>query len=146
VSCGQSRRLLKMTLILSPIIVGSYAIGLPFGIKGVALSGSVVLLASLPWIVMSSFRGTNLNLKRLGQAIVCPVSTCLASVGLAELAIHLIAPRSICLQLLVAALSCTMGYLLSLLIPQVRREVALLKSLIDTFRSGSSPNVVESVV
>ena len=51
VSRGQSRRLLKLLLIISPIIVVSYAIGLPFGIKGVALSGSLVLLVIFPWIL-----------------------------------------------------------------------------------------------
>ena len=43
VSRGQSQQLLKMLLVISPIIIGSYAIGLPFGIKGVALSGSLML-------------------------------------------------------------------------------------------------------
>ena len=74
VSRGQSKRLLKLLLIISPIIIGSYAIGLPFGIKGVALSGSLVLLAIFPWILKFAFRGTTLTLRRLGQAILYPIS------------------------------------------------------------------------
>ena len=74
VSRGQSKRLLKLLLIISPIIVGSYAIGLPFGIKGVALSGSLVLLAIFPWILKFTFRGTTLTLGRLWQAILYPIS------------------------------------------------------------------------
>src|SRR5208282_2858590 len=58
VSRGQSRELLKLLLVISPIIVGSYAIGLPFGIKGVALSGSLALLAMFPWILKFTFRDT----------------------------------------------------------------------------------------
>ena len=34
-------------------------IGLPFGIKGVALSGSLVLLGMLPWMLKFAFRGTS---------------------------------------------------------------------------------------
>ena len=96
--------------IISPIMIGSYAIGLPFGIKGVALSGSLVLLAMFPWILKFSFRGTNLTLRRLGQAILCPISLCLAGVCLAELALHLIAPQRIVSQLLVTALGFAAGY------------------------------------
>ena len=70
VSRGQSQQLLKLLLVISPIIVGSYALGLPFGIKGVALSGSLVLLAILPGMLKFAFRGTNLTLQRLGRASV----------------------------------------------------------------------------
>ena len=70
VSRGQSQRLLKLLLIISPIIIGSYAIGLPFGIKGVALSGSLVLLVIFPWILKFSFRGTNLTFSVLGRPSV----------------------------------------------------------------------------
>ena len=56
VSRGQSQQLLKILLIISPIIVAGYVIGLPFGIKGVALSGSLVLLGTLPWMLKFAFR------------------------------------------------------------------------------------------
>ena len=79
VSRGQSERLLKLLLMISPVIVGSFAIGLPFGIKGVALSGSMVLVAIFPWILKFAFRGTNLTLWRLGRAIFCPVSLSLGA-------------------------------------------------------------------
>ena len=39
-----------------------FAIGLPFGIKAVALSGSVLVLIVLPCILRYSFRGTMLTL------------------------------------------------------------------------------------
>src|SRR5580692_7807293 len=56
VSRGQSKQLLKLLLVISPIIIASYAIGLPFGTKGVALSGSLGLLLIFPWILRFSFR------------------------------------------------------------------------------------------
>ena len=63
VSRGQSQQLLKLLLVISPIIIASYALGLRFGIKGVALSGSLMLLAILPWMLKFTFRGTNLTLQ-----------------------------------------------------------------------------------
>ncbi len=139
VSRGQSQQLLKLLLIISPIIVGSYAIGLPFGIKGVALSGSLVLLAIFPWILKFSFRGTNLTLQRLGQTILYPISLCLAGVCLAELALHLIAPQRIVSQLLVTALGFVGGYSLSLLIPPVRQEIISIRRLFGKSDSAAAP-------
>jgi O-antigen/teichoic acid export membrane protein len=134
VSRGQSRRLLKLLLIISPVIVGSFAIGLPFGIKGVALSGSLTLLVILPWILKFAFRGTNLTLPRLGQAILHPIALCLGGVVLAELGLHLIAPQRIVPQLLVAALGFAAAYSLSALIPAVREEIISLRGLLGEMR------------
>jgi hypothetical protein len=75
----------------------------------VALSGSLVMVAILPWILKFSFRGTNLTLQRLGQTILFPISLCIAGVVLAELALHVIAPQRIFSQLLVTALGFAAG-------------------------------------
>ena len=144
VSRGQSQQLLKLLLIISPIIVGSYAIGLPFGIKGVALSGSLVLLAMFPWILKFSFRGTELTLRRLGHAILYPISLCLAGVCLAELALRSIAPQRIVSQLLVTAMGFVAAYSLSLLIPPVREEVMSLRKLFSESKNTASPEPAES--
>lgn len=137
VSRGQSERLLRLLLIISPVIVGSFAIGLPFGIKGVALSHSLVLLTILPWILKFTFRGTNLTLQRLGRALLYPVSLCLAGVFFAELAVHIIAPERILSQLLVIALGFAAAYLLSAFIPPVRKEVLSFRKLLSQLRPSS---------
>ena len=139
VSRGKSQQLLKLLLVASPIIIASYAIGLPFGIKGVALSGSLTLLAILPWILKVSFRGTDLTLRRLGQAILCPISLCLAAVGLAELALRLIAPERIVSKLLVTALGFAVAYSLSPLVSPVRGEVMSLRNLFSESGFSASP-------
>lgn len=131
---GQSQRLLKLLLIISPIIVASFLIGLPFGIKGVALSGSLVLLAILPWILKFAYRGTDLTLSRLGRAILYPVSLGIGGVLLAELALLLIAPQGVVSQLLVAALGFAVASSLSALIPQVREEALSLRKLFAEMR------------
>lgn len=133
VSRGQSQELLKLLVIISLILVGSYAIGLPFGIKGVALSGSVVLLVIFPWILKFSFRGTNLTLQRLGRAILQPITLSAAGACVAKLALYLIYPRGIVSQLLVVGFGFAVCYSLSVLIPTVRKEViALIKLLRDS--------------
>jgi PST family polysaccharide transporter len=123
VSRGQSGRLVKLLLSISPVLIGSFAIGLPFGIKGVALVGSLTLVGVLPWVLKFAFRGTLLTLQQLGKAIVCPISLVLAAVFLAEVALHVAAPQRIVTQLTVVALGFATAYSLSLLIPAVRKQV-----------------------
>jgi O-antigen/teichoic acid export membrane protein len=134
VSRGQSQKLLKLSLVISPIMVASYAVGLPFGIKGVALSGSLVLLCILPWMLKYAFRGTNLTLQRLGRALLFPTALSLAAVFLAELALHLIGSTRSFSQLLVVTLSFAAAYLLAAFIPTVREEIISLRALSDELR------------
>jgi PST family polysaccharide transporter len=137
VSRGESGRLLKLLLVISPIIVGSFAIGLPFGIKGVALSGSLVLVAIFPWVLKYAFRGTPLSLKRLGRAIRCPIGLALCGIASAELALRLAAPQRLVPQLLVAALGFAAAYLLSMLVRPVREEAMSLRKLLSELRLTS---------
>ncbi len=137
VSRGQSRHLLNLLLIISPIMVCSYAFGLPFGIKGVALSGSVALLCILPWMLRFAFRGTSLTLQRLGRALLYPVALSLGGVFLAELAVHLFGPERVFSQLLVIALGFTAAYSVSAFIPSVREEFVSLKKLSSELRLSS---------
>jgi len=123
VSRGQSDRLLKLLLVVSPIIIASFAVGLPFGIKGVALSGSLVLIVICPCMLKVAFRGTELTLLRLGRAILCPVLLCFAGILSAELALRLAAPQAPVPQLCVAAFAFGITFALSALIPKVREEV-----------------------
>jgi O-antigen/teichoic acid export membrane protein len=134
VSRGQSQQLLKMLLVISPIIIASYALGLRWGIKGVALSGSLVLLAILPGMLKFAFRGTNLTLQRLGQAVLYPVALSLAGVIVAELALYLFVPERIFSQLLIVGLSFLATCLFSAIIPPIRREIMSLRNLSREFR------------
>lgn len=134
VSRGQSQRLLKLLIISSPIIVGSFFIGLPYGIKGVALSGSLAQVAMMPWILKFTFRGTGLTLRRLGQAIVCPILVSLAGIGSAELALRLMGPLGIFPQLLVTALGFVVAGALALVLPRFRGEILSIRELVHELR------------
>jgi O-antigen/teichoic acid export membrane protein len=135
VSRGQSRKLLKLLMVFSPILVCSYAVGLPFGIKGVALSGSLVMLIILPWMLRFSFHGTALSLSRLGRAIFYPVALSLFGALTGGLVLRLVAPANTIAKLFVAALTFLAAYGLSALIPAVRREAMSLRNLVNEFRT-----------
>lgn len=145
VSRGESRRLLTLALIVSPITIASYAIGLPFGIKGVALSGALVMLVIFPWILRFSFRGTDLTLQNLGRSILVPLVTCFAGVACGEVGLHLAAHAPIVPQLLVIALAFALGCALTLLVSAVRGEVKALVDLLRGARAMSSIQLVESL-
>ena len=134
VSRGQSKRLLRFLLVISPILIGSFAVGLPFGIKGVALSGSIALILIFPWILKFSFRDTELTLQRLGRSILYPISTCLGCVVLGEIGLYALAPKRLISQMLVALISFVIGYALSMLVAPVREEVMSLKKLFAELR------------
>ncbi len=137
VSMGKSAQFLKMMIVISPIVILSFAVGLPFGIKGVALSGSLVLIAMLPWILRYTFRGTQLTLRRLGGALLCPISLSLAGIVFGEFTLHLFARKDTIPQLLAAASGFAVAYGLSLLVPTIREEVLSLRKLFTEMRQSS---------
>ena len=134
ISRGQSRRLLRLLIIISPLIMGSFAIGLPFGIKGVALSSSLMLIGMLPWIMSFTFRGTSLTLQSLGRALLHPVLLCLFGISLAMFAQHLFKPVGMLKEFFVLALGFASAYLFAAFIPAVRNEVASFKDLLSAFK------------
>ena len=137
VSQGRSWQLLLLLLVVSPLLVISFAIGLLFGIKGVALSGSLTLLALLPGILQFAFRGTNLTLRRLGRAILFPVSICVVAVLSAEMVLRSVAAGRVLSQLLVSSAVFAAVFLLASLIPSVQREIAALRNLLNELRPSN---------
>jgi O-antigen/teichoic acid export membrane protein len=134
VSRGRSEKLLRLLLYISPFILGSFLVGLPFGIKGVAVSYSVVLLLILPWILKFSFRDTQLTLEALGWTLFFPISTGLAGVFVAELGLHFINPQRVIAQLFVIGCGFLAAYFLSALAPSVREEMMSFRKLFGEFR------------
>lgn len=145
VSRGQSKRLFKLVLILCPITVFSYAIGLPFGIKGVALSGALGMLLVFPWVLSFSFRGTKLTLARFGRKVLYPVLTCLAGVATGELALHAVGGMPIVAQILIIGAAFAVGCLFALILEPVRDEVKQLIDLLRSSRAMSSAPLLESL-
>ena len=137
ISRGQSGKLLKVTALISPILIGSYLIGLPSGIKGVALSGSLVLVAVLPWMLNYTFRGTHLTLHRLGRAVVYPIFLSIGGIALAELMLQLTAPRRMIYQFLIVALGFAVTFSAGAFVSSVREEIISLRNLLTELRFSS---------
>lgn len=145
ISRGESRRLLKLVLILCPVSIASYAIGLPFGIRGVALSGALTMLIAFPWVLAYGFRGTQLSLSKLGKHLISPVIATLAGAVTGELALHLAGGMSAILQILIAGAAFAAGCLFTMILAPVRREVMQLKDLLKSLRVISPVPLTENL-
>ena len=135
VSRGHGRQLLTLLLFSSPIIIGSYAFGLHFGIKGVALCGSLTLLGIMPAILKYSFRGTELTVRGLGRKILCPVGASFAGICAAETMLHWYSPQGMLARLAAISASYAVGCSLALLVTPVRSEVVALRTLFDEMKA-----------
>ena len=132
---GRSDLLLRLLLVFSPMLIASFAIGLPFGIKAVALSGSVLVLIVLPCILRYSFRGTMLTLPRVARAIRYPILASLAGIIASEAVIYFWPVHHLLLNLLVIAVVFGSAIAISMISPEIRSEVISLKSLLPHLRS-----------
>jgi PST family polysaccharide transporter len=134
-SSGRPDRQLRLALIITPLTVLSFVIGLPFGIRGVALSFSLFLLAIFPWTFQYTFHGTRVTLTRLGRALLWPVSIGLAAVAVSALILRGVNPHAEVNRLVTVAIALGATYILSAtLIPPVRNELLRLKGLLGDLR------------
>ncbi|MGH9521630.1 MAG: oligosaccharide flippase family protein, partial [Terriglobales bacterium] len=134
VSRGRVDRLFKLTIYTCPIIIGSFVLGLPFGIRGVAMSYSLILLAILPWIFKYTFEGTALNLRRFGKVLVLPLSVAVMAILAGMASMHLVRFHGDILRIAVAGGAFAAVYAASLLLPPVRKEINSLTALIRELR------------
>jgi PST family polysaccharide transporter len=72
VSIGMQKRSLHVGFVISPLVIASYLIGLPYGPTGVAFSYSVVLTLWLFPHVAWCVHGTPVSIKDLARAIAGP--------------------------------------------------------------------------
>jgi hypothetical protein len=131
---------------MTPAVIGSFVIGLHFGIKGVALSYSVVLILILPLILKFTFRTTLLTLESLGRRLVYPFSVGLAGVCVAELGTHVINPVSVLSQLIITGLGFVAAYSIAVFFRPVRAEILSFKRLFSELRNSSRAAGVCDVV
>lgn len=145
ISRGHSKRLLRLVLVMCPVTIAGYAIGLPFGIRGVALSGALTMLLTFPWVLSYSFKGTALTLARLGKSLVWPIFTCLAGVATGEIAFHAVGHLPAITQILVVAIAFSAGCLLAAILKPVRNEMLGLKDLLRNSRRMSAQQMAENL-
>jgi PST family polysaccharide transporter len=82
-SLGLVGRSLKMGLIIAPVMIGSYLIGLPHGPKGVAFAYSTVMMLLVIPIIAWSVNGTVISLREVLLAVSRPLASSIVAGALA---------------------------------------------------------------
>ncbi len=82
-SLGMIRRLLKMGLAITPIMITAYVIGLPYGPKGVAFAYSAVMTLWLIPLVIWALHGTVISPRDILLELSRPLASSIVAGGLA---------------------------------------------------------------
>jgi O-antigen/teichoic acid export membrane protein len=82
-SLGLVGRSLKMGLVVAPIMIMGYVIGLPYGPKGVALAYSAVMLLWMIPVIAWSVHGTVVSFQNILLAVSRPLASSIVAAGLA---------------------------------------------------------------
>jgi O-antigen/teichoic acid export membrane protein len=93
-SLGLVRRSLKMGLVIAPLMIASYVIGLPYGPKGVAFAYSAVMILWIIPVIAWSVHGTVISLRDVLLTVSRPLASSIVAAALA------LAVRSVCGQTL----------------------------------------------
>jgi PST family polysaccharide transporter len=138
ISMGRPAELTRIGLVFTPIIVVSFALGLPFGIQGVAFSYSIVTIAALPWMLRYCFKGTNLDVVSVWNCLLRPICTSLSAIVLSAIATSVWSRPSDLGTLLVVASTFAATCSLAALLPGVRSELSSFKGLLAQLRLSKS--------
>jgi PST family polysaccharide transporter len=84
-SLGLVRRALKMGLVVAPLLILAYVIGLPYGPKGVALAYSITMLLWVFPVIAWSVHGTPITIRDVVAATSRPLASSLVAAMLALL-------------------------------------------------------------
>jgi len=82
-SIGLVRRSLHMSVVIAPIMIGSYFIALPYGPRGVALVYSVVMLLWVVPVTVWSLHGTVISPWDILASVIRPLTAGILAVGFA---------------------------------------------------------------
>lgn len=80
---GQVGRLLKMALVITPIMMGSYLVAVPYGPKGVAFTYSLLMILWIFPTVAWAVHGTVISVRDLLLAVSHPLVSGLVAAGVA---------------------------------------------------------------
>jgi PST family polysaccharide transporter len=81
---GMVGRSLKVALVLAPLVIAGYVLGLPYGPKGVALGYSTVMALWMVPHIAWCVRGTGISLRDIGTAVSRPVISCAVAAAVAS--------------------------------------------------------------
>jgi PST family polysaccharide transporter len=89
-SIGMQERSLKIALVLSPLVICSYLIGLPYGPSGVALAFSTMMVLWLVPHMYWTVHGTNISVRELFSAAGRPLFAGIVAAVAAGVVQHLV--------------------------------------------------------
>ena len=82
-SLGMVRRALKMGLVIAPLMIASYVIGLPYGPRGVAFAYSAVMILWVIPVIAWSVHGTVVSFWDVLRVLIRPLASSIVAAGLA---------------------------------------------------------------
>ena len=116
-SLGLVRRGLKIALVLGPVMIVGYLIGLPYGPRGVALAYSAVMMLSVMPLIAWATHDTAISVRDILLVVSRPLASCAVAAGLAFGLQYFYGPLMTPLPRLVVGVSLLLGtYLVMLLL------------------------------
>jgi len=82
-SLGLVRRALKMGLVIAPLMIATYVIGLPYGPEGVAFAYSAVMILWIIPVIAWSVHGTVISISDVLLTVSRPLASSIVASGLA---------------------------------------------------------------
>jgi O-antigen/teichoic acid export membrane protein len=82
-SLGLVRRALKMGLVIAPLLILAYVMGLPYGPKGVAIAYSATMVLWVVPVIAWSVHGTVISLRDVFLTVSRPLASSIVAAGLA---------------------------------------------------------------
>jgi O-antigen/teichoic acid export membrane protein len=82
-SIGMVGRALKISLVMAPLMIGSYIIGLPYGPRGVAFAYSAIMILCVIPLIACAVRGTVISVYDVLRAVGRPLISGLVAATLA---------------------------------------------------------------
>lgn len=136
ISTGLQERSLKIALVIAPLVITAYAIGLPYGPSGVAFAYSAVMTLWLVPHIIWCLQGTMVTLKDILSAVVRPFLSAIVGAGFTfAVQIYCSQLQFPLFRLLIGALTMFSVYLLVLLF--VMRQKTYYQDLVHGL-TGSS--------
>src|SRR5271165_421777 len=93
-SLGLVGRSLKMGLIIAPVMIGSYVMGLPYGPRGVAFAYSAVMILLVIPVIAWSVHGTLISLREILLAVGRPLAPSIVA-GMLAFGVRLVYGQSL---------------------------------------------------
>ncbi len=144
-SIGKVGRLLKMSLVITPILIGAYLLALPYGPKGVAFAYSLLMVLWIFPAIAWGLHGTVISFWDMLLSVKWPLASSIVAAGLA-FAIQLLCGQgmSTLQRLILEATSMLAAYLGMLLF--VTGQRAFYMDLLRALKGSSSAREKEILV